>query len=673
MALPEATGRTIRERGPGAALGIAAILAVLAIGRSGAFEAAELAVADRIGPAARAPGPEVPAPVVVVSLGEADFDRHGYPIPDAVVARALGVLRAGGASAIGLDLYRSAPASDAPADLAGWAALREIVERSPQIVVTELLAASSAAPSAADSVAGAAIAPGLRAPGFASPDQIGFNDILIDPGRVVRRGYLYAWDESGAAHVSFALRLASRHLALRGVAVAPDPVDADAVRIGETPLPPLTRDFGAYVDLDAGGYQIALDFVRRPEDFESLSLDDLLEGRVPETAIRDRVVIVGTDAPSVKDDFASPSRSARGAVASVKGHRLHAQLVDQLIRAGLRGDRPPASLSQGAETAIALGFGLVAVAIAVGFGALAGVVPALIVGLAAPFVLAGLGFARGVWIPSVLPTLAWGAGGGLAFGLRMRAETRAQRQLVALFRRFSSSAVADELWRQRDTIMQAGRPRPQRVVLTTLIADLEGFTRAAEKLEPERLLDWIDAYLAAMTRVIEDHGGHVDDYAGDGIKANFGVPIASTSEAEQARDARQAVACAVAMGRALAACHRDWAARGLPLARQRIGIATGPAVVGAVGSEARMKYTSVGDTINVAARLEAFEAPAEAGVDAGAQRILIGESTRRWLGDAFAVRDLGTQRVKGRSEPIHVFFVVGAQGGERAASREEPV
>jgi adenylate cyclase len=115
------------------------------------------------------------------------------------------------------------------------------------------------------------------------------------------------------------------------------------------------------------------------------------------------------------------------------------------------------------------------------------------------------------------------------------------------------------------------------------------------------------------------------------------------------------------MGEALAECHRDWAARGLPLAHQRIGLFTGPAVVGAVGSDARMKYTSVGDTINAAARLEAFAAPPEAGVDEGPQRILIGESTRRLLGDAFRVEDLGVHGVKGRSEPIRIYRVLGAR------------
>jgi adenylate cyclase len=296
-------------------------------------------------------------------------------------------------------------------------------------------------------------------------------------------------------------------------------------------------------------------------------------------------------------------------------------------------------------------------------------------------------------VPAVAPALAWGLAGGASFGVRARREAKAQRQLVSLFRRFSSAKVADHLWRERAAFMAGGRPRPQRVVLTALMSDLEGYTSAAEKLEPEALLAWIDGYMDAMTRVIEAHGGHVDDYVGDGIKANFGVPIPSTSEAAIDRDAAQAVACALAMGRALDVCNRDWAARGLPEARQRIGIATGPAVVGAIGSRERMKYTSVGDVVNTAARLESLAPPevrtaapraeamntvAEPADDRAderpeAGRILIGEETRRRIGDRFALRDLGTHRLKGKADPVRVFRVLGARerrgdGSDRSES-----
>lgn len=645
MAVGRSAERAFRDRIPGALLGAVAVVGVLVLARVGGLEAAELAVFDRWVRAFAADDRAEGAAVVVLSLGEADFERHGYPIPDALLASALEKLGSLGASAVGVDLYRPAPAGDRASDLAGWADLAAVVGGNPRIVWTELLATNES--------------PGIAAPGFAGPAQVGFNNMLVDPGRVVRRGYLYAWDADDASHVSLALRLASLHLAARGVEVGADPAAPDSVRIGTITLDPLAPDYGAYAALDAGGYQIPLDFARGADRFESLTLDELLAQELDPARVRDRVVVVGTDAPSVKDDFDSPISASQ----IVKGHRLHAQLTDQLIRAGLSGDAPLGTWSAAAEDALGLGFGAFAIAAALGLGALGAVVPVLVVLALVPFALAGLLFEQGVWVPSVTPALAAALGGGVALGVRARGEARAQRQLASLFQRFSSSKVADALWRERDAIMDGGRPRPRRVTLTALMSDLVGFTAAAEKLEPAALLAWIDAYMGAMTRVIEAHGGHVDDYAGDGIKANFGVPIPSETAEAIARDARQAVACALAMGRALEQCNRNWAAQGLPLARQRIGVYTGPAVVGAIGSNERMKYTSLGDTINIAARLEGLPEPGGPEEGRTLQRVLIGESTRVLLDDAFVLEDLGVNGLKGRSEPTHLYRVLGERGG----------
>ncbi|MEZ4331150.1 MAG: CHASE2 domain-containing protein [Myxococcota bacterium] len=679
MAAGRASGCGRSEHGITVLAGGVALALVVLAARVGWLEAAELAVFDafarriaadppRLAPAdpprreesARSADAVGGPPVLLLSLGEADFARHGHPIPDALLAAVLERLGEAGASAIGVDLYRPPPAVSpaapsidaAAAGSAGWAALAEVVVRDPRIVMAELLP-SPDVPAASPPSA----ALGLPAPDFVPEEQVGFNDVPIDAGRVVRRGYLYAWDEDGQARVSLALRLAALHLATRGVAFGPDPLDADRVRVGATPLPPLDAGHGAYVDLDAGGYQIALDFRRPLDAFERIALAPLLEGRIAPERIAGRVVVIGTDAPSVQDEFDTPLAPARG----IKGHRLHAQLVDQLIRAGLQGDRPLRSLSDGFELLGVGAFGAAAIAVARFAPATAWVAPGLLAGGVVPFVLAAALFGRGVWIPSVWPALAWLAAGGAALGGRVRGEARAQRQLVSLFRRFSSTKVADALWRERAVIMEGGRPRPRRVVLTVLMSDLVGFTTAAEKLEPERLLAWIDDYMAAMTRLIEAYGGHVDDYVGDGIKANFGVPIPSESEEAIAQDACAAVACALAMERALEACNRRWVARGWPEARQRIGIETGPAVVGAIGSETRMKYTSIGDTINRAARLEALaesDVPSDA---ARVARILIGEATRRRVAEDFLLEDLGIHAVKGRTEPVHVHRVVASR------------
>jgi adenylate cyclase len=358
----------------------------------------------------------------------------------------------------------------------------------------------------------------------------------------------------------------------------------------------------------------------------------------------------------VKDDFNAPYARAR----AVKGFRIHAHATDQLIRLGEGEAAPIADWDAAAETGWIVGWGLAGIGLSLLLTSLGWAVPAFLAGCVLIYAF-GLGLsASGVWVPTVAPAFAWTFAGGLSVGDRARREAREQRQLMALFRRFSSRRVADALWRQRDEFMDGSRPRPQRVTITALLSDLKGYTAAAEKMEPVELMAWIDSYMDAMTRVIEAHEGHVDDYVGDGIKANFGVPVPSETEAEIAEDARRAVRCALEMGRTLERLNAEWSARGWPAGRQRIGLFTGEAVVGAIGSEQRTKYTSVGDTINTAARLEGigggeFDFDREDAL----QRILIGERTRGLVGDGFEVEDLGAHAVKGKREPLRIYRVRG--------------
>lgn len=628
------------QRTPGILLGLGALVVCLGLRAGGVFEGLELTLHDRHVRAGqgRAAGD---SPVVLVAIRESDFDRYGYPIPDAVLARALETLARSGAAAIGIDLYRDGPQSAAPEALDGWRALGEVLAAHPTIVASELI--------------GAGEARGIDAPAFASAAQIGFNNLLMDRRRVVRRGYLFAWDGAGAAHMSLSLQLALRVLARDRIGLGPAPEHTDWVRLGETTIPPLERDFGAYVDLDAGGYQFPLDYARADAAIEVLPFAGLLEGEVDPSVIADRVAILGTDAPSVKDDFNTPTANGD----AVKGFRIHAHVTDQLIRMGRGEARPLHAASEALELTWIVGWGAAGVALSLLLGSLGWAVPALAAGVVALYLFGASAFDAGWWVPTVAPASAWVVAGGAAIGDRARRDAREQRQLMAMFRRFSSRRVADALWRQRELFMDGGRPRPQRVTITALLSDLKGYTEAAEKLPPDELMEWIDGYMDAMTRVIEAHEGHVDDYVGDGIKANFGVPIPSTTEAAIAADARRAVRCALEMGRTLERLNAAWQARGWPTGRQRIGLFTGDAVVGAIGSEERTKYTSVGDTINTAARLEGIGDPLDFDREPHLQRILIGERTRALIGDAFEVTDEGAHRVKGKSEPLRIYRVWG--------------
>jgi adenylate cyclase len=215
---------------------------------------------------------------------------------------------------------------------------------------------------------------------------------------------------------------------------------------------------------------------------------------------------------------------------------------------------------------------------------------------------------------------------------------------------------------------QPGRPRSQRAVISVLMSDLTGFTGMSEKIDPDGLMAWLNDYMNTMADVIESHDGVVDDYAGDGIKANFGFPVPRRSELEIDRDAANAVRCALAMHEAMIRLNADWTRRRLPTGRLRIGIHTGPAVVGALGGDESLKFTSVGDTVNTASRLENFDSQSFS-FDTSTSRILIGEETCRRIGAAFETVDLGMHALKGKAEKIRILRVISPS--ENEAERSE--
>jgi len=161
--------------------------------------------------------------------------------------------------------------------------------------------------------------------------------------------------------------------------------------------------------------------------------------------------------------------------------------------------------------------------------------------------------------------------------------------------------------------------------------------------------------MEAMTETVMRNGGVVDDYAGDGIKANFGVPIPRMTEAEIQKDAENAVNCALAMGREVERLNVVWQNQGLPQAGTRIGIFTGTIIAGALGSSERMKYTTVGDAVNIAARLESYDKDI---ARENPWRILIGEATLKFLNGQFDTRMIGEAGLKGKNETINIYRVL---------------
>jgi adenylate cyclase len=161
--------------------------------------------------------------------------------------------------------------------------------------------------------------------------------------------------------------------------------------------------------------------------------------------------------------------------------------------------------------------------------------------------------------------------------------------------------------------------------------------------------------MESMTQVAMLHGGVVDDYAGDGIKINFGVPLPRNSQAEINQDAVNAVKCALSMKKKVIELNEIWKAEQKPQAKLRIGIFTGPVIAAALGSTKRLKYTTIGDTVNIAARLESYDKQFAA---ENPCRIIVGDSTLQCLNGQFQVELIGRASLKGKEGQMRIFYIL---------------
>jgi adenylate cyclase len=188
---------------------------------------------------------------------------------------------------------------------------------------------------------------------------------------------------------------------------------------------------------------------------------------------------------------------------------------------------------------------------------------------------------------------------------------------------------------------------------TVLFADIRGFTRMSENLDPPRVVDLLNEFFTQMTDLLFENGGTLDKYLGDGIMALFGAPIARVD------DIPRAVKTAIEMQCALERLNNVWMARGQTPLRMGIGVNTGQVTAGNIGSTRRMDYTVIGDSVNVAARLCAHAA--------GGQ-ILISESTFRGLDGIYPYKKLEPIRVKGKELPVETYEILWAEAAPRSTA-----
>ncbi len=232
-------------------------------------------------------------------------------------------------------------------------------------------------------------------------------------------------------------------------------------------------------------------------------------------------------------------------------------------------------------------------------------------------------------------------------GFKALTEEENVKFIRTTFSKFVSQDIVEELLNNPDAISLGG----SRKEVTVFFSDVRGFTTISERLSPEALVQLLNEYLSEMTELIIDYRGTIDKYMGDAIMAFWGAPVPNDDHAYYA------CVAALAQAKKLEELQKKWSERNIPVLNIGIGINTGPAVVGNMGSSRRMDYTLMGDTVNLGSRLEGI-------TKIYGVQICISEFTYERVKDRVYARELDLVRVKGKLEPVRIYQLMGLKTEE---------
>jgi adenylate cyclase len=370
-----------------------------------------------------------------------------------------------------------------------------------------------------------------------------------------------------------------------------------------------------------------------------ISFADAAEKKFAPGTFKDKIVLVGASATGIADLRATPF----GGI-DFPGVEIHANLIDNILNLKF--------LTRGAPQVLT----------DVGFIFLFGIPLGLWLAIVQPrwmaFGLALLipftavvywAFLHGWWLNFIMPSLfTLVPNVSLVALYRVLIEEQEKRKVRGAFQQYVSPEVI------RRVLNDPGSVTPRKTEITVLFSDVRGFTSISESLDAQDLARLLNNYLTEMTRIIFKYQGTLDKYIGDAVMAIWGAPYTEPKHGERCCRA------ALAMIARLAELQKKWVAEGLPAMEIGIGINTGIASVGSMGSALRFGYTAMGDNVNLASRLEGLN-------KVYGTTVLISESTRRDIADErMIIREIDFIRVVGKSLPVTIFEILS----EQAASKD---
>jgi adenylate cyclase len=382
-------------------------------------------------------------------------------------------------------------------------------------------------------------------------------------------------------------------------------------------------------------------FTGPPGHLYTISYSRLLEGLDPSGAerLRGKIVLIGRivgAAPTpIADAFYTPFFAGTGQLMS--GVEIHAQVIQTLLKR-----------NWGRELSLLPRLGLSMLVLLLFGWLLLRVSPFAAMGVLVGFILVIFGTSvylflhLNLWYPPILLC----GGLGVVYAGHIFAhywiESREKRWLRQAFGQYVSESLVESIIAHPERLQLGG----EEVEATVLFSDLVGFTSMAENTAPKELIRLLNEYFSTMTEIILAHQGTVDKFIGDAIMAFWGAPLPIADHATRACEA------ALEMLAAMRLLQQSWESQGFPSISLRIGLHTGPVVAGNVGSKKHFNYTVMGDTVNLAARLERVN-------KIYGTEIMMSDATYRRLGDNFLGRELDLVQVHGRAQPVMVYELIG--------------
>jgi len=546
---------------------------------------------------------------------DSTMDVYGYqsPTPRPLLTNLVNHLISKGAAVIGIDILLDRPSLWADEDKKLAAAFKDADEK----IVLATIGNSDESELIEEELSDEALQP---LPIFTEHALVGYSQVIEGTGGIVRQLKL---DKSGIP--SFVGQIYTRHLGT------------------EPPLLSLNQKgllHKSWIDINYLGPPSRLESkyasvfpVFTPEEVEFL----------PEAFFKDKIILIGSGIDGLGDIFLSPFSTAANGYVPTYGVELHALVLDMLLKKNYIW--LPSNFEL--ETILFCLFFMVAV-----------IILTIRISIGIPFVIvfSASWIAIVVWafihhqmkFPVAMPLCGFVGVASVAFLVINQTQLRQARFLKNTFKRYIPSDLVDQLVTNPEQVDLGGKAKE----LSIFFSDIEGFTTISEQFTPHELVSFLNIYLGRMTDILFEEKGTLDKYEGDAIIAFFGAPVDVSNHADCACQA------ALKMQRSLAALNEEWKGQNKPFLNVRMGINTGTVIVGNIGSSTRSDYTVIGDTANLASRLEGVN-------KIFGTNIIVSQQTLDATKAPYFKRELARLIVKGKTEPIAVYELISCMPSEK--------